>query len=89
VLTVKIFTMTDRPSALRAVCAPVSAVRVTADAPQLPRVHQVSRQSELAQTHVRAPQSNGINGFTVKGYQRDKKGLVVGARGVPPRGRPV
>ena len=91
----KIFSMTDRPSALLAVCAPVSAVPVnslwgpvTADAPQLPRVHQVSSQSELAKARVRAGESYGTNGFTVQGDQRDKKGLVV-ARGVPPRGRPV
>ena len=61
---------------------------VTADAPQLPQVHQVSRQAELAQARVRVEESYGSNGFTVKGIRVSRK-LAAVARGVPPRGRPV
>ena len=98
-----------RPSALPAVCAPVSAVATCAspvnhesvvahmtgwrprltDAPQLPQVHQVSGQAELIQSTLLAGESYGTNGFTVKGIRVSKKQPVVGARGVPPRGRPV
>jgi len=105
---VEIYTI-GRPSALPAVCAPVSAVATCAspvnhesvvghmtgwrprlaDAPQLPQVHQVSGQAELIQSTLLAGESYGTNGFTVKGIRVSKKQPVVGARGVPPRGRPV
>ncbi|HEU4426976.1 MAG TPA: hypothetical protein VFR67_30980 [Pilimelia sp.] len=62
--------------------------RLSADAPQLPRVHQVSGQAELTQAKVRVNGSYGTNGFTVKGIRVNVKQPVV-ARGVPPRGRPV
>jgi hypothetical protein len=86
VLTVEIYTMTGGlPSALPAACAPVST---SVGAPQLPQVHQVSSQSELAVAPVRTRGSYGTNGFTVTGIRLDDQPVVV-ARGVPPRGRPV
>jgi hypothetical protein len=79
----------DRPWALPAACAPVSAV-VAAGAPQLPQVHQVQIQAELALTLVRHNESYGTNGSTVKGITMgaNKRTFDV-ARGVPPRGSPV
>jgi len=110
---VKNTAIVERPSALVAVCAPVSAVwlrspstsvvrdavavhragrgTATADAPQLPQVHQIQVQAELARTMVPVSGSYGINGSTVEGTEMAaKKRLFNVARGgVPPRGRPV
>jgi hypothetical protein len=80
------------PAGVRAcVALPVAvAGPVPADAPQHPQAHQVRVQAELALTAVRARGSYGINGFTVKGMSAGAtKRLIDGARGVPPRGRPV
>jgi hypothetical protein len=78
----------ERPSALPAAVAPLSAVRVilAADAARLPQVHQVQVQAELVRA-LESAGSNGTTGFTGKGIQTSKKRMVV--RGVPPRGRPV
>jgi hypothetical protein len=86
VLTVEIYTTIGRPSMLPAACAPVST---SVGAPQLPQVHQVSSQAELAVALVRTRESYGTDGFTVKGIRLNDKQPVVVARGVPPRGRPV
>ena len=85
----------SQPSLLPvAACAPsaswlpsVASVAVIA-APQsapAPRVHQVQIQAELAQDRVLT--GNGINGF--KGRSGSVEQMTDGARGVPPRGRPV
>jgi hypothetical protein len=78
-----------------AACAPsaswlpsVASVAVIA-APQsapAPRVHQVQIQAELARVRV-LTSGNGINGF--EGRSGAVKYMTDGARGVPPRGRPV
>jgi hypothetical protein len=79
----------NRPWALPAACAPVSAA-VVAGAPQLPQVHQVQVQAELALTVVQRNRSYGTNGSTVKGITMGAtKRIFDVARGVPPRGRPV
>ena len=63
---------------------------VSADAPQLPQVHQIRVQAELAQGAVHASGSYGTNGSTVNGTEMSaKKRLFVARGGVPPRGRPV
>ena len=88
--------MTPQPSLLPvAACAPsaswlpsVASVAVIA-APQsapAPRVHQVQIQAELAQALV-LTSGNGIYGF--EGRSGAVKQMTDGARGVPPRGRPV
>lgn len=87
----KIFNSIERPSALPAALAPVSAARamtrVRADVPQLQQVHQVQAVNP-AQTHVLTDGNYGISGFTAKGIPAvATKRLDV--RGVPPRGRPV
>jgi hypothetical protein len=67
---------------------------LAAGAPQLPQVHQVSRQAVLAQARaqrVRMAASYGTNGTT--GFRGDDittaKQIVDGVSGAPPRGRPV
>jgi hypothetical protein len=111
VLTVKMTSITVRPSVHLGACAPVSAnpssfpatavfrVRadrpvtvagsVTVDTPRFPQVHQAQAQAELALAAVRTRGDNGTNGFTVTGITEGAKRLMVVARGVPPRGRPV
>ena len=84
----EIFTY-ERPAAMPAACAPLSAVRVALAArPSVPQVHQVQVQAELtltvAPTGILLP---GTSGFTGKGIDGAKKRMDV--RGVPPRGRPV
>ncbi len=84
----EIFYMNERPAALPAAVAPLSAVRVALAAarPSVPQVHQVETQAEL----ILAPAPHGIqgtSGFTVKGVDGVKRRMDV--RGVPPRGRPV
>ncbi|GAA4680294.1 hypothetical protein [Phytohabitans rumicis] len=80
-----------RPSALPAVCAPVSgawALGLMAPGfPQLPQVHQVQA-AQPAQTEAWIDGDYGISGFAVKDVSAvDKTKRDV--RGVPPRGRPV
>ena len=87
--------MTPQPSLLPvAACAqsaswlPSAAVAVIA-APQsapAPRVHQAQIQAELARVRV-LTDGYGINGF--EGRSGSVKQMTDGARGVPPRGRPV
>ncbi|MFC0503296.1 hypothetical protein [Micromonospora costi] len=83
----EIFTY-ERPAALPAAIAPLSAVRValTAARPSVPQVHQVQVQAELNLT-VAPIGVEGTSGFTGKGVDVAKKRMDV--RGVPPRGRPV
>lgn len=91
----KIFYTIERPSALPAVCAPVSAAAAAlpygpaaVDVPQLSQVHQVQTQVDSLVRTV-APINgggNGISGLTVKGVPAKKRQDV---RGIPPRGRPV
>ena len=98
--TREIYTI-QRPSALpAAVCPPLPAVPPyapvvvpTALRAQLPQVHQVQIQSELA--HDLVPTNGGGNGTTVfrgsEGVKAAKPAAIwmTDARGVPPRGRPV
>lgn len=96
VATVEIYTI-QRPSLLPVFCAPSSAVApaaypVMADVrAQLPQVHQVQVQSELARVLVPTAGSNGTSRF--RGSEGVKAGVsakwMTDARGVPPRGRPV
>ena len=85
---------TQRPSLLLApACAPsaswlpstASAVLTTPRPTPAPRVHQVQIQAELARVRVLIS-GYGINGF--EGRSGSVKQMD-GARGVPPRGRPV
>ena len=91
----KIFYTIERPSALPAVCAPVSAAAAAlplglaaADVPQLTQVHQVQTQVDsLVRTDAWINGGGyGTSGLTVKGVSAKKRQDV---RGVPPRGRPV
>jgi hypothetical protein len=86
---------TQRPSLLPAAAcaqsaswlpstAPVAVLAAPQSAPA-PRVHQVQIQAELAQVRV-LTSGYGINGF--EGRSGSVKQMD-GARGVPPRGRPV
>jgi hypothetical protein len=104
--------MTERPSALPAICAPVSGARSRsasfvahesvghqavwarpeADTSQFSQVRSVQAGPNPVQADtVRTAESNqttGTNGSRGKGIPMSKK-LVMDARGVPPRGRPV
>ncbi|MEO3780643.1 hypothetical protein ABGB16_28295 [Micromonospora sp. B11E3] len=82
----EIFTY-ERPAALPAAFAPLSAVRVALAArPSVPQVHQVQDQAELIL--ATAPSGiEGTSGFTGMGIGGANKRTDV--RGVPPRGRPV
>lgn len=91
----KIFYTIERPSALPAVFAPVSAAAAAlplglaaADVPQLTQVHQVQTQVDsLVRTDAWINGGGyGTSGLTVKGVSAKKRQDV---RGVPPRGRPV
>lgn len=83
----EIFTY-ERPAAMPAACAPLSAVRVALAArPSVPQVHQVQVQAELTLTVAPIAGTEGTSGFTGKGIGVAKKRMDV--RGVPPRGRPV
>jgi hypothetical protein len=66
---------------------------MVAGAPQLPQVHQVSRQAVLAQARVQQVQlaaSYGTNGTTgFRGDVMTAKQIADGVSGAPPRGRPV
>jgi hypothetical protein len=93
VAPVKIFYTIERPSALPAVCAPVSAAAVApplglavADVPQLTQVHQVQTDSPVRTEAWINGGGYGTSGLTVKGVSAKKRQDV---RGVPPRGRPV
>ncbi len=87
----------QRPSGLpAAVCAPLSAVPAPVHAhvvvpaavrAPLPQVHQVQVQAELVRIPVAIDGSNGTTGFL--GAWSASKRMTDGARGVPPRGRPV
>ncbi|SCL39739.1 hypothetical protein GA0070624_6674 [Micromonospora rhizosphaerae] len=84
----EIFTY-ERPAAMPAACAPLSAVRVAlaATRPSVPQVHQVQVQAELNLTVAPIAGVEGTSGFTGMGIGVAKKRMDV--RGVPPRGRPV
>ena len=91
----KIFYTIERPSALPAVCAPVSAAAAAlplglaaADVPQLTQVHQVQTPVDsVVRTEARTNGGGyGISGLAVKDVPVTKRQDV---RGVPPRGRPV
>ena len=83
----EIFTY-ERPAAMPAACAPLSAVRVALAArPSVPQVHEVQVQAELNLTVAPIAGAEGTSGFTGKGIGVAKKRMDV--RGVPPRGRPV
>ncbi|MFI6229335.1 hypothetical protein ACIBCR_18710 [Micromonospora echinospora] len=78
----------ERPAALPAAIAPLSAVRaaLTVGLP-VPQAHQTQDQTELFLTV--APTGNeGTSGFTGKGVEIAMKRRL-DVRGVPPRGRPV
>ncbi|NJP32297.1 hypothetical protein [Micromonospora thermarum] len=84
----EIFYINERPAALPAAVAPLSAVQVAhaVARPSVPQVHQAETQAEL----ILAPAPNGTqgtSGFTGKGVDVAKRRMDV--RGVPPRGRPV
>ena len=78
----------QRPSALPAALAPMSAVRatLTVDIPQRSQAHQVLTQAELVRV-LASVDSNGTTGFTGNGTPSVEKRMDVS--GVPPRGRPV
>ncbi|SCG34029.1 hypothetical protein [Micromonospora halophytica] len=84
----EIFTY-ERPAAMPAACAPLSAVRVAlaATRPSVPQVHQVRVQAELTLTVAPVNGIDGTSGFTGMGIGVAEKRTDV--RGVPPRGRPV
>jgi hypothetical protein len=73
------------PSASWLPSVPVAVIAAPQSAPA-PRVHQVQIQAELARVRV-LTSGNGINGF--EGRSGAVKQMTDGARGVPPRGRPV
>ena len=78
----------ERPAAMPAAFAPLSAVRVVLAArPSVPQTHQVQAQAELNLTVAPLTGIEGTSGFTGKGIGSAKQ--RVDARGVPPRGRPV
>ncbi|WP_229400738.1 hypothetical protein [Micromonospora okii] len=78
----------ERPAALSAAVAPLSAVRVALAArPSASQAHQVRAQAELNPTAVPLTGVNGSSGFTGMGIAGAVK--RTDARGVPPRGRPV
>jgi hypothetical protein len=103
VAPVEIYSNTiQRPSLLPAVCAPLttsglSAAWLPIHAPvvpaaervELPQVHQVRVQAELALTLAAAGGSYGTNGFISSTGTDSAKRMTDGASGVPPRGRPV
>jgi hypothetical protein len=73
------------PSASWLSSAAVAVITAPQSAPT-PWVHQVQIQAELARVRVLTG-GNGINGF--EGRSGSVKQMTDGARGVPPRGRPV
>ncbi|SDX97680.1 hypothetical protein SAMN05444365_101265 [Micromonospora pattaloongensis] len=88
----------NRPSALPAVWAPVSvSAGYAVDARPLTQAHQVQVQAELVRALPRVEQRHEISEFIgTSGFLGSeaivttvKKRLMDGARGVPPRGRPV
>jgi hypothetical protein len=91
VAPVKIFYTIERPSALPAALAPVSAAAmpvglVAVDVPQLTQVHQVQTDTPVRTEAWINGGGYGTSGLTVKGVSANKRQDV---RGVPPRGRPV
>ena len=88
----EIFTY-ERPAAMPAALAPLSAVRVALAAPRpsTPQVHQVQIQAELSAALVRNDGSYGTTGFVGSNGSADiaNKRMTDGASGAPPRGRPV
>lgn len=87
-------TTIPRPLALPAACAPVSAghLPVVTDVPQLSWAHQVQVPvwREPAQASLVVDGGYGANGFLAsQGIDAAMKRMTDGARGVPPRGRPV
>lgn len=80
----------QRPSLLLAACAPVSAVRVrvATDVPQLSWAHQVSANpAGVPAAFDGSYRTTGFQGSN--GIESASKRMTDGARGVPPRGRPV
>ncbi|MFC3381170.1 hypothetical protein [Couchioplanes azureus] len=81
------------------VCAPVAtSVLPTAYVPvatpaaeraPASQAHQVQIQAELVRIPVTVDGSNGTSGFVGSNGIAMKRQLTDGARGVPPRGRPV
>ena len=65
--------------------APVAVIAAPQPTPA-PQVHQVQIQAELARVRVLIS-GNGTTGF--EGRSGSVKQMTDGARGVPPRGRPV
>ncbi len=87
VAPMEIFTY-ERPAAMPAACAPLSAVRVALAArPSVSQPHQVQVQAELNLAVAPLAGIEGTSGFTGKGIDGVTKRTDV--RGVPPRGRPV
>ena len=66
--------------------APAAVIAAPQSSAPAPRVHQVQIQAELARVRV-LTSGNGIFGF--EGRNGAVKQMTDGARGVPPRGRPV
>jgi hypothetical protein len=109
VAPVEIYTNTiQRPSLLPAVCAPQASVLSAAWLPaheslvpsaaervEVPQVHQVRVQAELALTLAAAGGSYRVSGLATTGFGSSNgvdsamKRMTDGANGVPPRGRPV
>jgi hypothetical protein len=89
--------LTQRPSALpAAVRPPLSAVATnvlvvpSATRAQLPQVHPVPVPAQMARIPVSIDGGNGTTGFNgSNGTWSAKQRMTDGARGVPPRGRPV
>jgi hypothetical protein len=78
----------ERPAAMPAACASLSAVRVALTArPSVPQVHQVQVQAELNLSVAPLAGIEGTSGFMGLNIGDVKKRTDV--RGVPPRGRPV
>ena len=84
----KIFTY-ERPAAMPAARAPLSAVRVALAArPSVSQPHQAQVQAELNLTVAPLAEIEGTSGFTgmdIDGVEKKRTDV----RGVPPRGRPV
>ena len=93
----KLMTMNRRPSALPAVCAPVSGVSGSsvATAPHTPVGHAAVFGGMGAGTSQVQTQRARVEGRIASSYELQVKGSVKVAltfgdvRGVPPRGRPV
>lgn len=82
----------QRPSLIPAACAPLSAAHLPVGTVAAPRpwALQVQVPTELVGVLTAGDGSNGITGFRASnGIDSASKRMTDGARGVPPRGRPV